>query len=95
MNKYEWEGIDFPSEKDDWKNFEKINWTVALNVLHAKKEKIYPAYVWKHNSNSEKEFILLMILNGEGWHYLAVTKLSALLKEIMSKHHGDFYCLLH
>ena len=36
-----------------------------------------------------------MILNGEGWHYLAVTKLSALLKEIMSKHHGDFYCLLH
>ena len=34
-----------------------------------------------------------MTPNGEGWHYLAVRKLSALLREIMSKHHGDFYCL--
>ena len=29
----------------------------------------------------------------EGWHYLAVRKLSTLLKGITSKHHGDFYCL--
>ena len=63
--------------------------------MYDKKEKAYSVYVWKHNSNSKKEFTLLMILNGEGWHYLAVTKLSALLKEIMSKHHGDFYCLFH
>ena len=34
-----------------------------------------------------------MISNGEGWHYFAVKKLSALLRGIMSKHHGDFYCL--
>ena len=34
-----------------------------------------------------------MIPNGEGWHYLAVKKLSALLRGITSKHHGDFYCL--
>ena len=34
-----------------------------------------------------------MILNGEEWHYLAVKKLSALLRGITSKHHGDFYCL--
>ena len=27
------------------------------------------------------------------WHYLAVKKLLALLKEITSKHYGDFYCL--
>ena len=27
------------------------------------------------------------------WHYLSVKKLSALLREITSKHHGDFYCL--
>ena len=41
INKYNWEGINFPSEKDDWKNFEKNNVTIALNVLYAKKEKIY------------------------------------------------------
>ena len=28
----------------------------------------------------------------EGWHYLAVKKLSTLLRGITSKHHGDFYC---
>ena len=41
INKYSWEGINFPSEKDDWKKFEKNNVTIALNVLYAKKEKIY------------------------------------------------------
>ena len=29
----------------------------------------------------------------EGWHYLAIKKLSTLLKRITSKNHGDFYCL--
>ena len=39
MNKYNWEGTYFPSEKDDWIKFEKINVEIALNVLYAKKEK--------------------------------------------------------
>ena len=30
---------------------------------------------------------------GRQWHYLAVKKLSALLRGINSKHHGNFYCL--
>ena len=30
-----------------------------------KKEKIYPAYVSKHNSNLKKEVTLLMISNGK------------------------------
>ena len=42
------------SEKDDWKKFEKNNVTIALKVLYAKNEKIYLAYISKHNSNSEK-----------------------------------------
>ena len=28
LNKYNWEGINFPSEKDDWKKFEKNNPTI-------------------------------------------------------------------
>ena len=47
INRYNLEGINFPSEKDDWKTFEKINVTIAVNILSAKKEKIYPAYVSK------------------------------------------------
>ena len=33
------------------------------------------------------------IQNREGWHCLAVKKLSALLRGITSKTNGDFYCL--
>ena len=25
INRYNWEGINFPSEKEDWKKFEKKN----------------------------------------------------------------------
>ena len=34
-----------------------------------------------------------MIIDGEKCHYLAVKSLSALFREITSKHEGDFYCL--
>ena len=34
-----------------------------------------------------------MITDGKKWHYLAVKKLSALLREITSNNNGDFYCL--
>ena len=33
------EGIDFPSEKDDWEKCEKNNLAIALNVLYKEKEK--------------------------------------------------------
>ena len=62
--------------------------------MYAKKEKIYHTYVLKNNSNREKQVILLIISHGEKLrHYLAVKKLSALLRGITSKHHSDFYCL--
>ena len=54
---------------------------------------MYPAYVSKHNLNCQRQVILLMIPNGEEWHYLAVKKPSALLRGIMSKRHGDLHCL--
>ena len=75
------------------KKIEKNNLTIVLNVLYAKKEKIYPVYVSKNNSKRGKQVIPLMTPNGEGWHYLAIKKLSALLRGITSKNHGDFYCL--
>ena len=57
--------------------------------------------IFQKNLNRQKQVILLMVRNGVGcevksegqWHYLAVKKLSALLRGIISKHHGDFYCL--
>ena len=37
VNKYNLEGINLPSEKYDWKKFEKSNVTISLNVLYSKK----------------------------------------------------------
>ena len=66
------------------KKFEKKNLTIALNVLYAKKRNIYPTFVSKHYSKREKQIILLMIPKGEGLFYIAVKKLSALLRKISS-----------
>ena len=95
MNKYNWNRINYPSKLDDWKTFEKNNPTIALNILYTKEKEICPAYISNHNSNHEKQIILLMIPNEENeeWHCHAVKHLSALLRGITSKHHGDFYCL--
>ena len=49
---------------------------------------IYLPYVSKHKSNHEKQVVLLIILNEKKLHYLAVKKLSELLRGITSKHHG-------
>ena len=55
---------------------------------------ICPAHISKIYSNSKKPIILLMIpkKQKEGWHYLAVKKLFALLRGITSKHISDSYC---
>ena len=41
---------------------------------------IYSAYISKHNSNREQQAILSMITNWEGWYYIAVKQLAALLR---------------
>ena len=56
-------------------------------------KKIQVAYKSKHNLAREKQVILLMISNGENWHYLVVKNLPGLLKGITPYHKEDFYCL--
>ena len=57
INKYE--GIIYPSEKVDWKNIEKNNLTIALNVAYAEKEKVYQ----NREKKMGKQIIFLMIWN--------------------------------
>ena len=61
------------------KNLRKIIWRLLLIFCILKKKK----YVSKINLNFEKE----------GLYYLAVKKLSALLRGATSKYNGDFCCL--
>ena len=51
------------------------------------------AYKSKYNLTRENQVILLIISDGEKWHYLTVRSLSALVKGITSKHKSDSSCL--
>ena len=44
------------------------------------KKKKYPTYVSKHNSNREKQVIVLMISNEEKRHYFAVKQTISIIK---------------
>ena len=94
IDQYKWKDIDFPAMIKDWKKFE-LNNEIALNILYVphNTKKINIAYKSKHNLTREKQIILLMITNGEKWHYLVVKNLSGLLRGITSNHNADFYCL--
>ena len=94
IEEYNWKNIDFPSTSKDWKKFE-LNNDVALNILYVPYDtkKMEIAYKSKYNLRREKQIILLMISNGENWHYLVVKSLSGLLTGITSSHKEDFYCL--
>ena len=94
INQYNWKDIDFPPTNKDWKKFE-LNNEVALNILYIphNTRKIQVAYKSKNNLTCDKQVILLMITDGEKWHYLTVKNLPGLLRGITSTHKEDFYCL--
>ena len=58
INKYNWNGIRYPSKIDDQKTFEKNTPTIALNILYIKEKEIYPDYIRKHNSTREKNIYI-------------------------------------
>ena len=57
------------------KRLRKLIQQLLLTCYMLKNEYIYPPHISKHNLN-----ILLMMPNGEGWHYLAVEKLICIIK---------------
>ena len=84
-DKYNWKGINYQSEKDHWRKFQKNSPKRALKVLYIKDINTYIAYFSKDSSNHS--------FSDSKWHYLAAKRLSALLRGITSKHDGGFYCL--
>ena len=94
IENYIWKDIDFPSRRKDWNKFE-LNNNIALNILYVpfNTKKIEIAYKSKYNLTREKQIILLMISNGEKWHYFVVKSLSGFFTGITSNHKEDFYCL--
>ena len=78
----------------DWKKFEQNNKKIALNILFVpcNTEEIRITYKSKYNHKRGNRVILLIITNGEKWHYLAIKSLLALLRGLTSNHNREFYC---
>ena len=95
INKYNWEGIEFPAGLEDWKKIERNNKTIALNVLYISQntKTISVAYRSEYNSKHKKQVILLMINSSIKCHYITVTNLSSLFQGKSSNLKVDFYCL--
>ena len=110
IDQYNWKGIEFPAGIRDWKKFEfeQNNKTIALNILFVphNEKTINLAYKSKYNRKRENQVVLLMITNGEQWHYIALKSVrtddginrpirssSRLFRGITANHNGDFYCL--
>ena len=68
----------------DWKKFEKSNETIALNILQVPRGERNIVYVYKskHNHTRKNQVVLLMITDGEKWHYTA----------LKSEHTEDRFC---
>ena len=74
IDQYNWEGIEFLAGIKDWKKFEQNNNTIALNILfipHNEKT-INLANESKYSRKRKTQGLLLMITNGEQWHYIAL-----------------------
>ena len=61
--------------------------------LPKNREEIRRAFISKHSLKRENKVILLMITDGEKWHYVAVQNLPALLRERALNLGGDYYCM--
>ena len=76
INNFNWNERNFPPQQQDYEKFETNNESIALNILYIP----HNTEVIKHFYKS-REHQVLMITDGQKWHYLAVKKLSALLKK--------------
>ena len=96
IKKYDWNGINFPTEQKDWDRFERNNKDMALNILsaHSTKKKINIIKTSKYN-NTRKHKVILLIISDEdnNWHYICVKNLKALCRGVFSNNHGDYYRL--
>ena len=88
IDNYNLNSINFPSTGKDWNRFEVNNKNVALNILYIpyNTKKVEIAYKSKYSLVRDNQIILLMITDGEKWHYIVVKSLSKLLRGVSSNY---------
>ena len=86
---YDWCGLKFPVVIKDINIFEMNN-DISVNVLSVEDKAIYICRKgWRH----QREINLMLISEGDRWHYTAIKSLSRLLASKNSKHsHKQYFC---
>ena len=79
INKYNWKGIKFPAGPQEWKQFERNNKAIALNVLYVQynTKRIAVAYRSEYNNKRKKQVFLLMITNLKNMKGYAIIMIAA------------------
>ena len=84
-DKYYWSGLEFPVALNKIGVFEKKK-DISVKVLGAEDQKLYP--LRKSKYNGQKHVDLLLITDGDKWHYTAIKNMSRLYGSSNSKHKG-------
>ena len=94
-NQYNWKGVKFPVSIKKIDKFEKNNPGIAVNMLFSnkkgQKKNIYTVRRSEPNVKCKKHVNLLMIENGEKWHYTAIKTISRLLKSLNATHKDAYH----
>ena len=87
---YDWSGLKFPASIKDISMFETNN-NFSVNVLVTEGKDIYICR--KTTYRCDWEINLMLISEGDRWHYTAIKSLSRLLAGKNSKHaHKQYFC---
>ena len=84
-NNYDWSGLKFPVSIKDIEMLEIKN-GISVNLLRVEDRDIYICQ--KSNCRRNHEINLMLISEGDRWHYTAIKSLSRLLASKNFKHHG-------
>ena len=92
-NQYNWEGLQFPVSIKKIDKFEKKNPGIAVNALFSikKNQNIYTARRSERNVKCKKQVNLLMVVDRENRHYIAIKRISRLLKSLNAAHKGAYH----
>ena len=90
MNKYNWDGINFPASEYDIEKFESQN-EVSINVLLYDKS-IKPFYVTEKVKDKHVNLLLYYDEELELLHYVTIKNMEKLMHNQKSHHDKHYYC---